>query len=151
MKILVQRVSRAEVRVDGAVVGSIGRGLLVFVGVETGDTQRDAAWFAAKTAEIRIFPDAEGKMNRSLEEVGGEALVVSQFTLAASTRRGRRPSYDAAAPPEVARAVYESFVDALRRRGIATATGTFRAMMEVELVNDGPVTILLDPKDASVP
>ena len=149
MKVLVQRVVRAAVRVDGCTVGSIGRGLLVFLGVERGDTAEDATWFAAKTAELRIFADAEGRMNRSVEESGGAVLVVSQFTLAGSTRRGRRPSFDGAAEPSVAEALYGAFVAALRGRGIETATGTFRAMMEVELVNDGPVTFLLDPKEGS--
>jgi len=146
MKVLLQRVVRAEVRVDGAPVGAIGHGLLVFLGVETGDTAEDAAWYADKTADLRIFADDEGRMNRSVGEAGGSVLVVSQFTLAARTRRGRRPSFDEAALPEEAEARYRDFVDALGRRGLKTATGRFRAMMEVELVNDGPVTILLDPR-----
>ena len=145
MKTLLQRVSRAEVRVDGRAVGAVGRGLLVLLGVEHGDTEADADRQADKTAELRIFPDDEGKMNRSVVEAGGSVLVVSQFTLAASTRRGRRPSFDAAAPPELARALYERYASRLRERGIPVATGVFQAMMEVELVNDGPVTILLDP------
>jgi D-aminoacyl-tRNA deacylase len=149
VKVLLQRVARAAVRVEGATVGQIGRGLLVFVGVEHADTAEDAAWFAAKTAELRIFADEEGRMNRSVEEIGGSALVVSQFTLAASTRRGRRPSFTAAAPPERANELYLEFVDVLRRRGVVVATGTFRAMMDVELVNDGPVTILLDPREGT--
>ena len=149
MKVLLQRVSRASVRIDGATVGSIGRGVLVFVGVEDGDTVGDAAWNAGKTAELRIFPDDAGRMNRSVEEIRGAVLVVSQFTLAASTRRGRRPSFDSAAAPEVAERLYEHFVAALRGRGLPVATGTFRAMMEVELVNDGPVTILLEPRETA--
>jgi len=148
MKVLLQRVARAAVRVDGATVAAIGPGLLVLVGVEAGDTAEDAAWYAEKTAELRIFADDEGRMNRSVEEAGGAVLVVSQFTLAARTRRGRRPSFDAAALPQEAELRYLDFVHALRRRGIDTATGRFRAMMEVELVNDGPVTILLDPRSA---
>lgn len=148
MKVLLQRVARAAVRVDGETVGTIGPGLLVFLGVESGDTADDAAWYADKTAELRLFADEEGRMNRSVEEAGGAVLVVSQFTLAARTRRGRRPSFDAAAPPDEAEARYRDFVDGLRRRGIETATGRFRAMMEVELVNEGPVTILLDPRIA---
>ena len=148
MRVLLQRVSRASVRVDGATVGSIARGLLVFLGVEDGDDAEKAAWNAAKTAELRIFPDDAGRMNLSIEEIQGAVLVVSQFTLAASTRRGRRPSFESAAGPEVAQHLYEEFVTALRGRGLVVATGTFRAMMEVELVNDGPVTILLDPKEA---
>ncbi len=144
-----QRVSRASVRVEGDVVGSIASGLLVFLGVENGDTEADASWNAAKTAMLRIFPDDEGRMNRSLEDVRGSALVVSQFTLAASTRRGNRPSFESAAQPEIARPLYERFVQALRERGLVVATGSFRAMMEVELVNEGPVTILLDPREVA--
>jgi len=147
VKVLVQRVSRAAVRVDGATVSSIGRGLLVFVGVEQGDVLDDADWNAAKTAELRIFPDELGRMNRSVEELPGAVLVVSQFTLAASTRRGRRPSFESAAEPERAQPIYERFAAVLAARGLVVATGTFRAMMEVELVNDGPVTILLDPRE----
>jgi D-tyrosyl-tRNA(Tyr) deacylase len=142
----VQRVSRASVRVDGAIVGSIAQGLLVYLGVENGDDVEDAAWNAGKTAELRIFPDDAGRMNRSLEEIQGAALVVSQFTLAASTRHGRRPSFESAGPPELAQRLYEHFIASLRGRGLVVATGTFRAMMEVESVNVGPVTILLDPK-----
>ncbi|HEX6852326.1 MAG TPA: D-aminoacyl-tRNA deacylase [Candidatus Polarisedimenticolaceae bacterium] len=145
MKTLLQRVSRAEVRVDGVRVASIGPGLLVLVGVERGDTEADVDHQADKTAQLRIFPDDEGKMNRSLEEAKGSALVVSQFTLAGSTRRGRRPSFDAAAPPETARTLYARFAARLRARGVPVETGIFQATMEVELVNDGPVTILLDP------
>lgn len=151
MKVLVQRVSRAAVRVDGVTVGSIARGLVIFIGVEQGDSVEDAEWNAAKTADIRIFPDAEGRMNLSVEEIRGAVLVVSQFTLAASTRRGRRPSFEAAASPERARELYERFVTVLKDRGLVVATGTFRAMMDVELVNAGPVTILLDPKAATLP
>jgi D-aminoacyl-tRNA deacylase len=145
VKVLVQRVSRAEVRVDGVRASSIGRGLLVLVGVERGDTGRDAEYLADKTAELRIFPDDQGRMNRSLLEAGGEALVVSQFTLAGSTRRGRRPSFDAAALPADAEPMYLRYAERLAERGVPVATGVFQAMMEVELVNDGPVTILLDP------
>jgi D-tyrosyl-tRNA(Tyr) deacylase len=151
VKILLQRVSRAAVRVDGATVGSIAKGLVVFVGVEETDTVEDAEWNAAKTAELRIFPDAVGRMNLDVQETQGAVLVVSQFTLAASTRRGRRPSFETAAEPEKAQALYERFVVALRNRGLVVATGTFRAMMEVELVNDGPVTLLLDPRGATSP
>ena len=151
MKVLLQRVSRAEVRVDGATVGSIARGLVVFVGVEESDTVEDAEWNATKTAELRIFPDPEGRMNLDVQEIQGSVLVVSQFTLAAVTRRGRRPSFESAAGPEKAQGLYERFVVALRKRGVVVATGTFRAMMEVELVNDGPVTILLDPRGAAAP
>jgi len=149
MRVLLQRVSRASVRVDGATVGSIGRGLVVFLGVEEGDDDTDAIWNAAKTARLRIFPDGDGKMNLGVLEIQGEVLVVSQFTLAASTRRGRRPSFESAAGPELARHLYERFVGALREQGLVVATGTFRAMMEVELINDGPVTVMLDPKEAT--
>jgi D-tyrosyl-tRNA(Tyr) deacylase len=149
VKVLIQRVSSASVSVDGAVVGAIGRGLLVFLGIEKGDSEADAAWNAAKTALLRIFPDEAGRMNRSVEDVQGEVLIVSQFTLASSTRRGNRPSFETAAEPALARPLYERFVEALRVRGLSVATGSFRAMMDVMLVNDGPVTILLDPKDAS--
>ncbi len=148
MRVLLQRVSRASVRVDGMTVGSIERGLVVFLGVETGDNAEDADWNAVKTAQLRIFPDAEGRMNLAVEEVQGAVLVVSQFTLAASTRRGRRPSFESAAAPELAQSLYERFIAALRDRGLVVATGTFRAMMEVELVNEGPVTVLLDPREA---
>lgn len=150
MRVLIQRVSRAAVRVGGATVGSIARGLVVFLGVERGDDENDAVWNAAKTAQLRIFPDAAGRMNLDVSETSGAVLVVSQFTLAASTRRGRRPSFESAAEPEAAQRLYERFVEALRERGLVVATGTFRAMMEVELVNDGPVTLLLDPREATL-
>jgi D-tyrosyl-tRNA(Tyr) deacylase len=148
MKVLLQRVASASVRVNGRVVGAIDEGLLVFVGVERGDTERDADYLADKTAELRIFRDDAGRMNRSVEEAGGAALVVSQFTLAASTRRGRRPSYSHAAGPEEAVPLYRRFTERLRSRGLLVAEGVFQAMMDVELVNDGPVTILLDPPPA---
>jgi D-tyrosyl-tRNA(Tyr) deacylase len=126
-------------------VGQIGAGILALVGVEQGDGDRDADYLADKTAELRIFRDEQGKMNRSVEEAGGAVLVVSQFTLAASTRRGRRPSYSSAAPPDEASRLYERYRDRLAERGLEVACGTFQAMMQVESVNDGPVTILLDP------
>lgn len=146
MRVLLQRVRRAAVHVDGATVASIGAGLLVLLGVEAEDGEDDASYLADKTAELRIFRDDQEKMNRSVEEVGGEVLVVSQFTLAASTRRGRRPSFSRAAEPRVAEKLYESFAGRLRQRGLAVQCGIFQAMMDVELVNDGPVTILLDPR-----
>jgi D-tyrosyl-tRNA(Tyr) deacylase len=145
VKVLLQRVSRAAVRVEGRTVASIERGLLAFVAVENDDGPSDADYLADKTAELRIFPDDEGRMNRSVGAVGGSVLVVSQFTLAASTRRGRRPSYARAAMPERARALYDAFAVRLRDRGLPVTCGVFQATMEVELVNDGPVTILLDP------
>ncbi len=142
---MLQRVLRAAVTVEGRTVGRIGRGLLVMVGVEEDDRNEDADYLADKTAELRIFPDENGRGDCSVEEAGGGVLVVSQFTLAASTRRGRRPSYSRAARPEAAQPLYERFAARLRSRGLTVASGVFQAMMEVELVNDGPVTILLDP------
>lgn len=146
MKVLVQRVSRAAVRVEGEPVVAIGKGLLILLGVEKGDCDLDAEYLARKTAELRIFPDRQGRMNRSLLDVSGEALVVSQFTLAASTRRGRRPSFSSAAEPSEGERLYKHYASSLRELGVIVSTGVFQAMMEVELVNDGPVTILLDPR-----
>jgi D-tyrosyl-tRNA(Tyr) deacylase len=146
VKVLIQRVKRAQVRVADEIVGSIGSGLLVLLGVEQGDAEGDADYFADKTAGLRIFRDDKHDMNASVEDVGGEVLVVSQFTLAADTRRGRRPSFIRAAAPDLARSLYGRFVETLRGRGLTVATGRFQAMMEVELVNDGPVTILLEPR-----
>jgi D-tyrosyl-tRNA(Tyr) deacylase len=145
LKVLIQRVSRAAVRVEGDTVAAIGAGLVVLLGVERDDCAQDADEMADKTAELRIFADAEGRMNRSVEQVGGAVLVVSQFTLAASTRKGRRPSFHAAAPPEQAEILYRRYAQRLAHRGLEVGEGVFQAMMEVELVNDGPVTILLDP------
>ncbi len=142
---LLQRVARASVRVDGATVGAIERGILVLLGVEKEDGVADADYLADKTADLRIFPDEQGRMNLSVLEAGGEVLLISQFTLASSTRRGRRPSFDSAASPEAAEPLCRRFHDRLAARGLRVASGVFRAMMEVELVNDGPVTILLDP------
>jgi D-tyrosyl-tRNA(Tyr) deacylase len=141
---VVQRVSRATVRVNGRVTGEIGAGLLVLLGVRQGDGDADAGWLAAKIASLRIFPDAEGKMNRGLDEAGGAMLVVSQFTLLGDCVKGRRPSFTHAAPPEVANRLYERFCSAVRELGVRVETGVFQAMMEVELVNDGPVTLLVD-------
>jgi len=145
VKLVVQRVSRSEVRVEGRRIASIGRGLLVFLAVERGDSDALARSAAAKTSQMRIFPDpAEGKkMNLSVSDVGGEVLVVSQFTLAGSLRKGRRPSFDAAAPPGEASALCEAYAAALRESGLRVSTGVFGAMMEVDLVNDGPVTFWL--------
>ncbi len=144
MLAVVQRVSRAEVRVEGRVTGRIGLGLLVLLGVARGDDEADAAWMAAKCAGLRIFRDAEGKMNLGLGEVGGSLLVVSQFTLLGDCVKGRRPSFIDAAPPEEAERLYERFVAEARALGAPAETGIFQAMMEVEMVNDGPVTLLLD-------
>jgi D-tyrosyl-tRNA(Tyr) deacylase len=142
----VQRVTQANVIVDGQVVGEIGRGLLVLLGVTQDDTPRDVEYLAEKITGLRIFGDDEGKMNRSLLDVGGAMLVVSQFTLLGDCRKGRRPSFIAAAPPELAEQLYEQFVAAVERLGARVATGRFRAHMDVGLVNDGPVTLLLDSR-----
>lgn len=144
MRAVVQRVSRASVVVEGDVIGEIGMGLLVLLGVSSGDTEGDAEYLAKKIAGLRIFEDADGKMNRSVEDVGGELISVSQFTLYGDVRRGKRPSFDDAAGPEHARTLYEYFVEQVRLRGLRCKTGQFQAMMSVELVNHGPVTILLD-------
>jgi len=146
MRAVVQRVTRASVSVDGEVIGRIDRGLVVLLGVEQDDTDGDAHQLADKTIQLRIFEDAEGKMNLALNEVGGAMLVVSQFTLLGDCRKGRRPSFIQAAPPELAERLYETFVAAVGVLGIPVATGKFRAMMQVELVNDGPVTMLLDSR-----
>ena len=143
MKAVVQRVSRAEVRARGAVVGTIGRGMLVLLGVAEGDAEAGARALAAKVAKLRIFPSEERPIDRSVLDVGGAALVVSQFTLCADTSRGNRPSFTGAARPEEAERLYAVFCDALRGEGVPVETGTFGAMMDVELVNDGPVTIVL--------
>jgi len=148
VKLLVQRVRRAAVRVGTREVSRIGCGLLLFLGIEKGDLPEQADWLARKAAEIRIFPDDQGLMNRDLASVQGEVLVVSQFTLAGELRRGRRPGFDRAAPPEEALPLYRRFVDELRSRGVTVREGEFRASMEVELVNWGPVTLMLTPPDS---
>ena len=144
MRAVVQRVSRARVEVEGRMTGEIGEGLLVLVGVAKTDAEADAAQLAEKIAGLRLFNDDNGKMNRSVEEVGGAVLVVSQFTLHGDCRKGRRPSFDRAAPAAQAQALYEKFLHVLRHRGLQVETGVFQAMMEVELVNAGPVTLLVD-------
>jgi D-tyrosyl-tRNA(Tyr) deacylase len=144
MRAVIQRVSRARVTVAGEGTGEIGPGLLVLLGVGQSDEQGDADLLAEKTVGLRIFEDTDGKMNRALAEVGGSVLVVSQFTLYGDARKGRRPSFDAAAPPQKARALYEYFVERIRAAGLRCETGRFQERMAVELVNDGPVTILLD-------
>jgi len=144
MRAVIQRVSRASVTVDGEVVGRIDRGLLVLLGVAPGDTEATADAMAGKVARLRIFADEAGKMNRSVRDVGGAALVVSQFTLLADARKGNRPSFAGAAPPEEARRLYERFCKALAAEGVPVERGVFGAMMAVELVGDGPVTIVLE-------
>jgi D-tyrosyl-tRNA(Tyr) deacylase len=144
MRAVVQRVSRAQVTVGTEITGKIDRGLLVLLGVSREDTEKDADYLADKIAGLRIFEDENGKMNLEVAAIGGAVLVVSQFTLYGDVRRGKRPSFDAAAPPEQARRLYEYFVERIRTAGIPCQTGRFQEMMRVELVNDGPVTILLD-------
>lgn len=144
MRAVIQRVKSASVKVDGELVSEIGAGLLIFLGIAHDDSQAEIDYIANKTAHLRIFEDADGKMNCSLLETGGSALVVSQFTLYGDCRKGRRPSFINAARPEVANALYEKFIGALKQQNIETHGGTFQAMMDVELINDGPVTILLD-------
>ena len=144
MRAVIQRVRRAEVRVDGHAVGAVGGGLLVLLGIGKEDTLEAAESLADKIVNLRIFDDPQGRMNRSLLEAKGSLLCVSQFTLYGDCRKGRRPSYDRAARPEVACRLYEAFVGAAQAKGITVETGQFQAMMEVELVNDGPVTLLLD-------
>lgn len=149
MKALLQRVSQASVDVDGEVAGKIGAGLLVLLGVERADREEEANTLARKVLEYRIFEDVGGKMNESLLEKKGELLVVSQFTLCADTKKGRRPSFDPAAPPELAEKLYLHFVAAAREAGILVATGRFGASMRVHLINEGPVTFLLEQKNPS--
>jgi D-aminoacyl-tRNA deacylase len=146
MRAVVQRVSRAQVRVDGAVTGSVERGLLVLLGVGRGDGPEDARSMADKLAALRIFEDQGGKMNLSVADVGGGLLVVSQFTLLGDARKGNRPGFSEAAPPDEANALYQTVCGLVRAKGLPVAQGVFRAHMEVELVNDGPVTILLDSR-----
>jgi D-aminoacyl-tRNA deacylase len=146
MRACVQRVSRASVTVDGQIVGQIGCGMLVLLGITSDDQLEDVAYLAEKTTGLRIFEDDQGKMNRSLLETGGQMLVVSQFTLLGDCRKGRRPSFIQAAPPELAERLYQQFVADVQARGIYVATGRFRAHMDVALVNDGPVTLLLDSR-----
>ena len=146
MRAVVQRAGRASVKVDGKVTGAIERGVLVLLGVGQSDTEADAKYLAEKIAGLRIFEDEAGKINRSLVDIGGAALVVSQFTLYGDVRRGRRPSFDGAAPPVEAKRLYQLFCTLLEQQGSRVETGVFQAMMDVELLNEGPVTILLDSK-----
>ena len=147
MRVLLQRVSQASVMIDGEMVGNIGRGVLLLVGITHSDTQKEADFLAEKCVNLRVFDDDDGVMNRSLLDVGGEVLAVSQFTLYGDARKGRRPSYVAAAPGAVSEPLYEYFVSKLREQGVTVATGRFGADMKVSLVNDGPVTLWLE-KDA---
>ena len=146
MRAVVQRVTRADVRVEGEVVGQIGLGFLVLLGVAADDQREDAVATAAKIVGLRVFEDDEGKMNRSLSEVGGAVLAVSQFTLLGDCRKGRRPSFIAAAAPELANRLYQEFIAEVRGQGIPVETGRFQAEMQVSLVNDGPVTLLIDSR-----
>ena len=144
MKAVIQRVTSASVTVDNRVVGEIGQGLLVLLGIERGDQQAQADWLAEKIATLRVFEDEHGKMNRSLVDVGGAVLAVSQFTLAGHCAKGRRPSFDTAAPPDIGKLRYEQFIEALRQLQLPVETGIFQADMQVALVNDGPVTFILE-------
>ena len=151
MKAVLQRVTSARVLVDERTVGEIGKGMVIFLGVAGEDDEADAKWLAEKIASLRIFPDSQGKMNLSIKEAAGSALVVSQFTLLGDCRKGRRPSFAKAAPPEQAESLYERFVDMLRQdETLSVATGTFGAMMAVSLVNDGPVTLILSSRGIAV-
>lgn len=144
MRVVLQRVARAEVRVAGETVGSVGRGYLLLVGFKSGDDEDALHWMVGKVLGLRLFPDEQGKMNLPIDEIGGEILVVSQFTLYADVRKGRRPSFVGAAEPEEAERLYNRFVELLRGGTIPIATGSFGAMMEVDLVNDGPVTLVIE-------
>jgi D-aminoacyl-tRNA deacylase len=151
MRIVLQRASRASVAVDGEVIGQIGRGLVALVGIAAGDTEAELDLMADKMLNLRIFEDEQHHMNRSLLDVGGEVLAISQFTLLANCRKGRRPSFTGAAPPEEASALFDHFVERLRAQGSHVETGRFGAMMEVDLVNAGPVTIVLDSEELRAP
>lgn len=144
MKAVIQRVTSASVVVDGKTVGTVGQGIMVLLGVEKGDDDSSADWMVEKICGLRIFTDEAGKMNLSVHDVGGSLLIVSQFTLAGNCAKGRRPSFDTAAPPEVGKRLYEYFVQAVRRTGLLVETGIFQADMQVSLVNDGPVTFILE-------
>jgi D-tyrosyl-tRNA(Tyr) deacylase len=147
MRVVLQRVKEAHVNVAGATVGSIATGLVVLLGIASVDTQQDAAYLVEKIPHLRIFPDEAGRMNRSLVDVTGALLIVSQFTLYGDCKKGRRPSFDEAAPPEQARVLYDHFVERLRSKSLIVQTGVFQAEMEIHLVNDGPVTFILNSRD----
>lgn len=144
MRAVIQRVKRASVDVNGITTGSISKGIVIFLGIHRHDEAKEIDWMAEKILNLRIFPDPDGKMNISLADIKAEMLIVSQFTLYGDCRKGRRPGYSEAAPPEIAEPIYNRFVDEVRNKGINAATGKFQAMMDVTLVNDGPVTLLLD-------
>ncbi len=146
MKIVLQRVKEAAVEVQGKVVGKIGQGICLLVGIEKGDSEEDAHYLAKKATELRIFPDSEGKMNLSVLDIQGEAMAVSQFTLAGSVKKGRRPSFDKAEEPEKAEKLFKYFVELIKQRGMKVETGVFQAMMDVHLINEGPVTFILESK-----
>lgn len=150
MRVLLQRVTEATVRIDGEIVGQCGRGFLLLIGVKCGDTERDLEYLVGKCLGLRVFEDSEGKMNLGLTDIGGEILAVSQFTLYADTRHGRRPGFTQAAPPSESEPLYEKFVARLRESGLKVETGRFGADMKITLVNDGPVTIMLDSAEAIV-
>ena len=144
MRAVIQRVLRASVRVGGIIQGEIPHGILVLLGIRDGDTSTDLQWLAEKIVNLRIFEDQQGKMNRSLADIDGEMLIISQFTLYGDCRKGRRPGFSSSAPPEIAEPLYQQFIEEVKNRQVRVATGIFQAAMEVELVNDGPVTLLLD-------
>lgn len=144
MRAVVQRVSRASVFIDNKTTGNISKGLVLLLGICNGDSPSDIAWLAEKSVNLRIFEDLEGKMNLSLLDIQGEMLIISQFTLYGDCRKGRRPGFSAAAPPEIAEPLYIQFIEAVKNKNVNVATGTFQAEMKIELVNDGPVTLLLD-------
>lgn len=149
MRAVIQRVSRASVRVEDRITGSIEKGLLVFVGVGPDDTEADIAWVADKVVNLRLFEDADGKMNRSVTDIGGSVLLISQFTLFGDCRKGRRPDFSAAGDPETARRLYEKTIAAIAEKGVPVQTGIFAAHMHIDSLNDGPVTLILDSKNSS--
>ena len=147
MRIVVQRVKKARVKIKNEIIGEIGKGLLVLLGVKNGDTEKDVKFLAQKILNLRIFSDDQDKMNLSLLDIKGEILIVSQFTLYGDCKKGRRPSFLEAAPPEIAKALYEKFINEIKKSGLKTETGKFGALMEVELINDGPVTLILESQN----